>query len=102
MLLNLCPCAARLGVMIAEIHQGSTLPQDAAGGCYISACCFDLYSVLVQHALGFDGIPPLGVDALSGQMRQVVAAILPGQVADGGSEDGRWSKSVERAAHATR
>ena len=35
-----------------------------------------MYSAPVRHAFGFASVPPLGVDAPSGQMRQVVACFI--------------------------
>ena len=153
------PCAARLGVVLASLHWGLTLPQgrcgrwlllldilpvslqaenalqilpcrltctaplcstpwghdsfpppgvDAPSGQMRQVAAIDVHIALtctvplLRHALGFASDSPLGVDAPSRQMRQVIADILPGQVADGGGENGRWGRNVERAAHARR
>ena len=38
-----------------------------------------MYSAPARHALGFASVPPVGVDAPSGQMRQVVACLISHQ-----------------------
>ena len=70
------PCAARLGVVIASPTRGRVSLRSDAAGAYICACRFDMYSASVRHALGFASFPSLGVDAPSGQMRQVVACLI--------------------------